>query len=556
MQNEAHGSPAGHRTDDAAVVASADVAKLERAFVDAVRAAKADDPVAPVLVVVGSHLQHIYLRRLLARSLTAVANIRFVTLLDVAGELALPSDAGTEAGARPALPLPDGAHIPLLEQVITEQRTGSRGNPAYGVADAGMVHAVAATVRDLREGGIGAAQVASASARPWMQMLATIAAAYRTALGPFADTTRRAEEAAAAPPAQAAAAVQRCAAGSRQILVYGIYDVNALQLGMLDLLVQALAARLFLPCSTAGEAFTFVRQTVDRMRRRGVQVEALDDGTAERGPRAARAVFSCADRQAETEETVRRVLEDLADGVPAAEIAILHRMDPVYDEMICGVLDRAGVPHYRSAGHPVRRSPVGRAALNLLQLLYAEPRRGPLLELLSLPGIDLTWIDSPAPDTRLTPRPARWEALSKELGLVKGWDEFRRGAELPRATRLARRRRRTHRGSGRGHARVARRGPQSGRCRPPGAGRGNVAGTCRPVRRPAAAPPAAGRPARLRYQQSTTASASWRCSTRRPPPAAPFPPPRRDSCRPPRPRFARRSCAAATSSAAACSSAT
>ena len=391
---------------------------------DAVRAAKADDPVAPVLVVVGSHLQHIYLRRLLARSLTAVANIRFVTLLDMAGELALPIDAGTEAGAHPALPLPDGAHIPLLEQVITEQRTGNRGNPAYGVADAGMVHAVAATVRDLREGGIDAAQVASASARPWMQMLATIAAAYRTALGPFADTTRRAEEAAAASPAHAAAAVQRCAAGSRQILVYGIYDVNALQLGMLDLLVQALAVRLFLPCSAAGEAFTFVRQTVDRMRRRGVQVETLDDGPAERGPRAARAVFSCADRQAETEETVRRVLEDLAGGVPAAEVAILHRMDPVYDEMICGVLDRAGVPHYRSVGHPVRRAPVGRAALNLLQLLYAEPRRGPLLELLSLPGIDLTWIDSPVPDTRLTPRPARWEALSKELGLVKGWDEF------------------------------------------------------------------------------------------------------------------------------------
>ena len=391
---------------------------------DAVRAAKADDPVAPVLVVVGSHLQHIYLRRLLARSLTAVANVRFVTLMDLTGELALPGDAETAAGARPALPLPDGAHIPLLEQVITEHHSGARGTPASGVADAGMVHAVAATVRDLREGGIGDAQAQSASARPWMRTLAAISAAYRAALAPFADTTRRAEEAAAAPPAQASAALQRYAPGSRQILVYGIYDVNALQLRMLGLLVRASAARWFLPWSVAGEPFTFVRQTVDRIRRRGVQVESLDDGAAQRGPRVARAVFSCTDRQAETEETVRRVLEDLAAGVPAADIAILHRMDPVYDELICGVLDRAGVPHYRSAGHPVRRSPVGRAALNLLQLLYDEPRRGPLLELLSLPGIDLAWIDSPDIDAKLTPRPARWEALSKELGLVKGWDEF------------------------------------------------------------------------------------------------------------------------------------
>ena len=87
------------------------------------------------------------------------------------------------------------------------------------------------------------------------------------------------------------------------------------------------------------------------------------------------------------------------------------------------MLDRAAIPHYRSAGQPVRRSTVGRAALNLLQLLYSEPRRGALLELLSLPGIDLGWIETTS-DARLTPRPARWEALSKELGLVKGWEEF------------------------------------------------------------------------------------------------------------------------------------
>lgn len=124
---------------------SADLAALERAFVAAVRAAQADDPAAPVLVVVGSHLQHVYLRRRLARSLTAVANVRCATLLDLAGELALPDAAPTAATRR--TPLPDGVQVPLLEQVIAEQRAG-RGNPASGLADASMVHAVAATLRD------------------------------------------------------------------------------------------------------------------------------------------------------------------------------------------------------------------------------------------------------------------------------------------------------------------------------------------------------------------------------------------------------------------------
>lgn len=410
----------------AILTTSADLGALQREFAATVRTAKAEDPLAPVLVVVGSHLQHIYLRRLLARNLTAVANVRFVTLMDLAGELSLPEGSAGTTGDRPPLPLPlplpDGAHIPLLEQVIAEQRTPAHGTT--GLADTGMVHAVAATLRDLREGGIDGPPVRTASRRPWLRALAAMAAAYREALAPFSDTTRRTEQAASATPARVAAAVQRMAPDTAQVLIYGIYDVNALQLRMLEGLARVLPARLFLPWSAAAEPFAFAQQTVDRLRRRGFRLQPLDDGPTPRGPRATRAVFSCADRQAEIEETVRRVLEDLAAGVPAGGIAVLHRMDPVYDELICGVLDRAAVPHYRSAGQPVRRSTVGRAALNLLQLLYSEPRRGALLELLSLPGIDLGWIETEAADAALTPRPARWEALSKELGLVKGWDEF------------------------------------------------------------------------------------------------------------------------------------
>ena len=427
-----------------AITVSPDLAALERAFLAAVRAAKADDPVAPVLVVVGSHLQHVYLRRLLARSLTAVANVRFATLMDLAAELALPSPA--EPAAARSTPLPDGAQVPLLEQVIAEQHAAARGASAAGLAEASMVHAVAATMRDLREGGIDAPQVRAAAQRPWLHALAAMAAAYRRALAPFADATAYVEQAAAAAPEQAAATLQRFAPGAGRVLIYGIYDLNALQFRMLDLLARVLPAQVFLPWSAAAEQFAFARQTIKRLQQCGLRLAPLNPGTETRVPRADRAVFSCADRQAETEETVRRVLEDLDAGVPAGEIAILHRMDPVYDELLCGVLDRAEVPHYRSTGQPVRRSALGRAAFNLLQLLYSEPRRGPLLELLSLPGIDLARIDTsepaataettatagstatgapvPAAAAPLTPRPARWEALSKELGLVKGWEEF------------------------------------------------------------------------------------------------------------------------------------
>ena len=411
---------AGVAETGATVAVSPDLAALEGAFVAAVRTAKETDPVAPVLVVVGSHLQHLYLRRLLARSLSAVANVRFLSLMDLAGELSL---AHTAAGISPTspepVPLPEGAHIPLLEQVIAQHRPrGGRGSN-FGLADTSMVQAVAATLRDLREGCIEARHVAAGSRRPWLRDLVALADAHEAAMAPFIDGTRRVQDAAAATEPEVVLALQRSAPGAERVLVYGIYDVNALQLELLARLAEALPVLMFLPWQEAAEPFAFAGRTIARLCERGFRLTVLDDDGGTRGPRGVRAVFSCADRQAEIEETVRRVLEDMAGGVPAAEIAILHRLDQVFDELISGVLDRAGVPYYRSAGRPVRRSIVGRAALILLHLLYEEPRRGPLLELLSLPDIDLTGVE---PDLRA--RPARWEALSKELGLVQGWQEF------------------------------------------------------------------------------------------------------------------------------------
>ena len=411
----------------AILTTSADLGALQREFVANVRAVKAEDPLAPVLVVVGSHLQHIYLRRLLARKLTAVANVRFVTLMDLAGELSLPDGSAGTTGDRPPLPLPlpDGAHIPLLEQVIAEQRTPAHGTT--GLADTGMVHAVAATLRDLREGGIDGPLVRTASRRPWLRALAAMAAAYREALAPFSDTTRRTEQAASATPAQVAAAVQRMAPDTAQVLIYGIYDVNALQLRMLEGLARVLPARLFLPWSAAAEPFAFAQQTVDRLLQRGFRLLPLDDGPAPRGPRATRAVFSCADRQAEIEETVRRVLEDLAAGVPAGGD---RRPAPHGPGLRRADLRRARsrrgapLPLRRTAGAALHGRP-GRPQPVATALFRAPPRRaaGAALAPRDRPGLDRE-LEHDAEDAALTPRPARWEALSKELGLVKGWDEF------------------------------------------------------------------------------------------------------------------------------------
>jgi ATP-dependent helicase/nuclease subunit B len=130
-------------------------------------------------------------------------------------------------------------------------------------------------------------------------------------------------------------------------------------------------------------------------------------------------MFSTADRQAQIEEIVRRILSDVEQGVPLSEIALVHPLDQSYDELAAGVLERAGLPFYAASGRPVRRTAEGKAAISLLGLLCGEPSRGQLLEFLSLPCTRLRWVEP-----ELRPRPRQWEAISKDLGLVSGWAQF------------------------------------------------------------------------------------------------------------------------------------
>lgn len=397
----------------AEIFAADSISRLEQRFVDLVREAKRDDPLTPVNVVVGSNLQHIYLRRLLARSLGAVANVRFLTMLDLAGEVFLSKRPAAELR-----PLPDGAQVLLLETVL--ERSLSRRGAAADAA--GLPQAVAATLRDLREGRVTPAEVgAMPSPREWLHDLSRAFSSYQRELAPFLDRTRLFEEAVQTPDDD----VEALTPGP--VLVYGVYDLNALQLTLIAKLARSRTVTFLVPWQADAEQFTYATTTIDRLRASGFELEAAGDDT--QPARGDRKIFSCADRQAEVEEAVRRALEDLEDGVPPAEIAILHRLDQVFDEMLAGVLERAGLPFYLASGRPVRRSAVGRAALNLLQLMYDEPRRGTLLELLSLPCTKLDWVEDGLPS-----RPARWEALSKEFGLVKGWDEFRNVLALQLAT--------------------------------------------------------------------------------------------------------------------------
>src|SRR5438128_1431987 len=101
---------------------SSSLGALETELVRQVWAVKERDALAPVTVVVGSNLQHIYLRRRLAEALGAVANVRFHTLLDLAGEIQLLADS------REYLALPEGGEELIVRSIL--ENAGPDGNSA------------------------------------------------------------------------------------------------------------------------------------------------------------------------------------------------------------------------------------------------------------------------------------------------------------------------------------------------------------------------------------------------------------------------------------------
>lgn len=200
--------------------------------------------------------------------------------------------------------------------------------------------------------------------------------------------------------------------------MYGIYDLNELQFRMIERVAASRDVTVFVLWAQGSQSLQFAGDLVQRLLSSGFELhDVLPEGG---GPEVRVKIFSAADRQSESEEAVRRVLSDVEEGVPPGEIAMLHRLDQGQDEVIGGVLERAGLSFYASSGRPARRTAVGKAALNLLRLLCTEPRRGPLLEFLSLPCTRLKWVED-----GLRPQPRRWESISKELGMVEGWEEFR-----------------------------------------------------------------------------------------------------------------------------------
>jgi hypothetical protein len=398
-----------------------DFAALEARFLDEVRSLKAADPLRPVDVLVGSNLLGVYLRRRAAEALGGIANLRFLTFLDLA------RDRTPAADPRPPLP-------PLGEELLA--RRTFRENPAGAAFGElrerpSLAALLLRTANDLREAGLSPDRLGdllpAVAATPdralRLGQVATLIADFESRRTRFSDPTSALERGAAAsrPPS------------AEPLLVYGLYDLGGLRERLLAAVARERPVVAFVPDDGEDDDPASRERTKDLPPVRAALFTGLLGVDAERLPGPAVPAAACVvapSEWAEARETVREILRAVDDGIPLHACGVLLR-DPTRQEpALLAELRRRALPFFRPTGGGFSRTPAGRAALALLGLAARDFERGTLVELAE--ALEAT--TSPEGTPSLPPgSAARIERLLREVRFREGLGDFRRRAAEARA---------------------------------------------------------------------------------------------------------------------------
>jgi hypothetical protein len=121
---------------------------------------------------------------------------------------------------------------------------------------------------------------------------------------------------------------------------------------------------------------------------------------------------------AEVRGVVRALLREAARGVPFEDMGVILPRPQEYAPLFTDLLARLGIPCRLHPSLPLR---FGRTARSLLLLLRCRGlRRAEVMEFLTfapVPFAEMLGED-------VTPRPAQWDAMSRDIGIVSGLDRW------------------------------------------------------------------------------------------------------------------------------------
>ncbi|HEX5368678.1 MAG TPA: hypothetical protein VFY10_04610, partial [Dehalococcoidia bacterium] len=309
-------------------------------FLEDIAKARRRDPLAPVTVIVPSHVAGIQLRRRLAE-IGSFAGVRFETLPRLAELLGAASLA--QAGRAP-LARPIGDY--LAAQIAREARAD-----LADVRDLpGFARVLRQTFQRLRRGGFHRAEeVPIALGSGLLGEVVRLYGLFRAASSDFYDDEDLLD-------AATDAVNER-----RSALLDELGDVYVLPPGALS----AGAERLL----------TALRRAVGAAHYRTIEDMA---STAESS------FVLAPDPASEAREVAREVLQALEDGCGLHEVAVFHGADSSYRALLDAAFEGAGIPIAAMPGTPLSETPAGRGVLALAELPVHDYSRTLTMDCLSL----------------------------------------------------------------------------------------------------------------------------------------------------------------------------
>jgi ATP-dependent helicase/nuclease subunit B len=361
-------------------------------------AVQANDPLAPVTVIVPNNYVGLGLRRALAQR--GYANVRF-TVADRLAE-AVGASALAERGWSPL--------TPILEDALV--RAAIRSTSGFGAA--GQHHGLIDTLRTLF-GTLREREPAPADLAAWATR-GRMAAAAIAAFGVFErsvqerglyDERRRLDLA-------ATALVTAPTDPLRELGAVIAYLPERLSPAVIRFLA-ALAARVPVEIALGwcGDALADEDSRANATAL-GIDIEATDVVAAPAAPADRRALIA-PDAAEETRAVVRQIYADLRSGVPLHRVAVLYRSREPYAALVRNQLDAAALPWAALEGRPLTDSTVARGLLDLLRLPDGDFTRLDVLE----------WRSTLPHAGHEDPSLAEWNTLSREAGVVRGADQWR-----------------------------------------------------------------------------------------------------------------------------------
>lgn len=365
------------------------------ALAAAIAAAKSGDALAPVTVIVPTNYAGLGLRRALAAQ-TPLVNVRF----QVAGRAA-ELLGGAALAAERRTPLVPWVRMEAVRAALREDA----GIFAPVVAHPATAKQLARAFDDLRDATsetlhrLAALSPRTADVVRLLRRTKELTAAYYDE----SDLFRA-----------AAGAVMSGAPGAREAGALILYLPRRLP-DALARLLEAVAATVgagaVIGLTGDGQVDALARQMAARLSGLGPVREGVEAAVP-----AGSMVASLPDPEEEVRHAVRKAVALAHQGVPLYRMAILFQRPEQYALLAHEVLDSAGIPHN---GPPVRRlaqSLAGRAVLGAYRMAASGFRREVVMDWLTsapIPGED----GAPAPSHR-------WDAISREAGVVRGVDHW------------------------------------------------------------------------------------------------------------------------------------